>query len=299
MPRVLIMGGTGMLGHKVFQLARSRFPETWCTIRGRREDSGLETIGLAAPAEAVCEHVDVMDWASVDRVLGELRPDVVVNCVGIVKQRAEAKAAIPSITINALLPHRLAAALAAWDGRLVHISTDCVFSGSRGHYTENDHPDAQDLYGRSKLLGEVTDARTVTLRTSMIGRELREHRSLLDWVLQQNGRTIRGYRRALYSGLTTNELAQVICRIIEDRPALSGLYQVTSDTITKYDLLQLIVKAYGLDTQVEPDDDFFCDRSLVGDRFREATGYRCPSWPQLVAALCADPTPYPHWQRQA
>lgn len=292
MPRVLVLGGTGMLGHKVFQHARQRFPETWCTIRGRRANSGLERIGLAIPADAVREHVDVTDWATVESVLRQLQPDVVINCVGIVKQREEAKAAVPSITINALLPHRVADALAAWNGRLVHVSTDCVFSGDRGHYTEADPADAKDLYGRSKLLGEVAAGNAITLRTSMIGRELREHRSLLDWVLQQNGRTIMGYRRAWYSGLTTIELARVICRVIQDHAGLRGLYQVTSETITKYDLLNLIVDAFGLNTRVEPDDEFFCDRSLVGERFRLATGYLVPPWSQLVNDLRDDPTPY-------
>ena len=298
MSRVLILGGTGMLGHKVFQYARGRFQETWCTIRGRRTGSVLERVGLTIPADAVRENIDVMNWAAVSGVLHELRPDVVVNCVGIVKQREESKAAVPSIAINALLPHRLADALAGWNGRLLHISTDCVFSGRRGHYTEDDVPDARDLYGRSKLLGEVVEGNAITLRTSMIGRELREHRSLLDWLLQQKGRTIRGYRRAFYSGLTTNELARVICRVIKEHPGLSGLYQVTSDTITKYDLLQLIVDRFGLDIRIEPDDDFFCDRSLVGERFCQATGYRCPSWPQLVEELRADPTPYQDWRKQ-
>ena len=296
--RVLILGGTGMLGHKVFQQARTRFPETWCTVRGTRDESGLDRIGLAVPAASVREHIDVMSWAAVSELLRQFRPDVVVNCIGIVKQREEAKAALPSITINALLPHRLAAELAGWNGRLVHISTDCVFSGNRGHYTEDDASDAQDVYGRSKLLGEVTAANAITLRTSMIGRELREHRSLLDWLLQQNGRTIKGFRRAFYSGLTTNELARVICNVIENHPGVNGLFQVTSDTITKYDLLRLIVDAFGLEIRVEPDDEFFCDRSLVGERFHQATGYRCPPWPQLVDELRRDPTPYQHWQRQ-
>ena len=299
MPRVLVLGGTGMLGHKVLQQVRERFPHSCCTVRGRREDSGLQRIVPGIAPDAIREHVDVMDWTSVEGVLSELRPDVVVNCVGIVKQREEAKAAVPSITINALLPHRLAEALAAWNGRLVHVSTDCVFSGDRGQYTEDDLPDARDLYGRSKLLGEVTAGNAITLRTSMIGRELREHRSLLDWVLQQDGRTIKGFRRAFYSGLTTNELARVICRVIEDHSRLGGLYQVTSETITKYDLLKLIIDAYGLTTRVEPDDEFFCDRSLSGDRFRLATGYVSPSWPQLVRDLHDDPTPYPAAQEHA
>jgi dTDP-4-dehydrorhamnose reductase len=291
--RLLILGGTGMLGHKVLQHAATQPVETFCTIRGLREGSGLERLGLDLPATAIVPGVDVAHWEHVRGVLSELRPDVVVNCIGIVKQRPEAESAIPSITINALLPHRLADTIGAWNGRLVHISTDCVFSGRRGGYSEADLPDAEDLYGRSKLLGEVIGPNAVTLRTSMIGRELREHRSLLDWLLQQQGRTIRGFRRALYSGLTTNELARVIWRVVHEHPELSGLYQVTSDIISKYDLLRLVVATFGLDIRVEPDDDFFCDRTLVGDRFREATGYHCPPWPVLIAKLHADPTPYP------
>ena len=296
--RILVLGGGGMLGHKVVQHARGRFPETWCTLRGTRREPSLAPVERDLAAVRVVEGLDAMDWTAVEAVLHDLRPAVVVNCVGIVKQREEARAAVPSITINALLPHRLAAALQAWGGRLIHISTDCVFSGRRGQYTEADQSDAEDLYGRSKFLGEVVEPNAVTLRTSMIGRELREHRSLLDWLLQQNGGTVRGYRRALYSGLTTIELAAVILCVIEQHPRLSGLYQVTSNTISKYDLLRLIVATLGLDIRVEPDDAFFCDRSLVGEKFRAATGYRCPSWPALVEALKADPTPYTsEWAR--
>ncbi|HEV3484531.1 MAG TPA: SDR family oxidoreductase [Vicinamibacterales bacterium] len=290
--RVLVLGGAGMLGHKVFQLARTRFPETWCTLRGTRSDPWLAPIEPDLAAARVIERLDVMDWTAVEAVLHDVRPDVVINCVGIVKQRSEAKAAIPSITVNSLLPHRLAAVLASSGGRLIHISTDCVFSGRRGRYTEEDQSDAEDLYGRSKFLGEVADANALTIRTSMIGRELRERRSLLEWVLQQNGRTIRGFRRAYYSGLTTNELAAVILRVIEEHPALSGVYQVTSDTISKYDLLRLIVDVFGLDIRVEPDDEFVCDRSMVGEKFRAATGHVSPSWPALLRAVSQDPTPY-------
>jgi len=296
--RVLILGGTGMLGHKLFQQARDRFRDTWCTIRGSLDVAGLAQIGLGEPADRVLEHIDVMDWPSIAKVVDELRPDVLVNCVGVIKQRREAGMPLRAITLNSLLPHRLADMLTRLHGRLVHISTDCVFSGNRGHYREDDTPDPQDLYGRSKLLGEVTYGNAITLRTSMIGRELRAHRSLLEWVLQQNNRTIRGYRRALFSGLTTNELSRVICNIIADFPTLNGLFHVASERVTKYDLVRLIVASYGLNTRVEPDDAFFCDRSLVGDRFAEATGYRCPSWPELVDELRADRTPYSDWLRR-
>ena len=290
--RILVLGGAGMLGHKMFQVARARFPDTWCTLRGTRSDPSLAPIAADLADGRIAERLDAMDWTAVEAVLQDIRPRVVVNCIGIVKQRSDASAAIPSITINSLLPHRLAAALAAWGGRLVHISTDCVFSGRAGHYTEADQSDAEDLYGRSKFLGEVAEPNALTLRTSMIGRELRQRRSLLEWVLQQNGRTIRGFRRALYSGLTTNELAAVVLRVIEHHPALSGVYQVTGHTISKYDLLRLIVDVLGLDIRVEPDDEFVCDRSMVGEKFRAATGYVSPPWPALLRAVSDDPTPY-------
>lgn len=298
--RVLVLGGAGMLGHKVFQLARTRFPETWCTLRGTRSDPSLAPIELDLASGRIVERLDAMDWTAVESALHDIRPDVAINCIGIVKQRSDATAAIPSITINSLLPHRLAAALARWGGRLIHISTDCVFSGRRGRYTEVDQSDAEDLYGRSKFLGEVAEPNALTLRTSMIGRELRERRSLLEWVLQQNGRTIRGFRRAFYSGVTTNELAAVVLRVVEHHQGLSGVYQVTSGTITKYDLLRLIVDTFRLDIQVEPDDEFFCDRSLVGEKFRAATDYECPPWPALLRAVREDPTPYAReWVRTA
>ena len=296
--RLLVLGGTGMVGHKMFQRLRMRFPDTWCTVRGSHQDWPVGRVDLFAPPAQVVERLDAAEWPSVDAVLARLRPDVVVNCVGIIKQRPEANTAIPSITINALLPHRLAAALATWGGRLVHISTDCVFSGRRGRYTEDDPSDAEDLYGRTKYLGEVSDLHAITLRTSVIGRELTERRSLLEWLLQQDGRTIRGYTRALYSGLTTIELAAVVERLVADHPRLSGVYHVVSDTISKYDLLRLIVEEYELDITVEPDDQFFCDRSLVGTKFEGATGYRCPPWPDLIRALHADPTPYNDWARE-
>ncbi|MGA2988810.1 MAG: sugar nucleotide-binding protein, partial [Terriglobia bacterium] len=147
------------------------------------------------------------DFNALEATLSALRPDYVVNCVGVIKQRTEAISPIPSITINSLLPHKLAQMAARWGGRIIHFSTDCVFSGKRGWYTEEDPSDAEDLYGRSKFLGEVVVANALTLRTSIIGRELVEHRSLLDWFLAQNHKTVHGYRRVIYSGVTTNYLA--------------------------------------------------------------------------------------------
>lgn len=293
--RILVLGGTGMLGHKMFQTLKARYPQTTCTLQGKLNDSPYRQIELFRQG-GVLEKVDAADLSGLARILEEHRPDYVVNCVGIVKQRGEAKAYIPSITLNSLLPHWLAETCRRWNGRVIHFSTDCVFSGRRGGYKDDDPSDAEDLYGKTKFLGEVTADNALTLRTSIIGRELAHFQSLLEWFLSRNHSSIKGYRRALYSGVTTNHLAEVVASLISDHPKLSGLYQVASNTISKYDLLCLLRDAYQLDVEIIPDAEFFCDRSLVGTRFHQATGYICPPWPDLVAQLATDPTPYQDWR---
>jgi dTDP-4-dehydrorhamnose reductase len=293
---ILVLGGTGMLGHKMFQRLRERFPRTCCTIRGSLRDAAHEHIELLHGGN-VLEHVDAADYGSLGSLLRDLQPEVIVNCVGIVKQRPEAREALPSIQLNSLLPHQLAATCSAWGGRLIHISTDCVFNGRRGGYCETDITDAEDLYGRSKALGETVAVNALTLRTSMIGRELFQFQSLLEWFLAQEHAAVRGYRRAMFSGTTTNELAAVVGDIIKDHRELTGLYQVTGPTVSKCELLSLLRDAYSLDVEITPDDEFFCDRSMSGEKFCEETGYVSPEWPQLLKEIAGDKTPYEQWRR--
>lgn len=293
---VLILGGAGMLGHKLFQHLRNQYPETHCTIRGSIQDPLLRNVELFHSG-GVIENCDAADFCALESLLREYRPKVVINCIGIVKQRPEAKEAVASITVNSLLPHKLAEFCQRWGGRLIHFSTDCVFSGERGEYREEDLPDAQDLYGQTKALGEVTTGRALTLRTSIIGRELTHSESLLEWFLLQEHKRVSGYTRALYSGVTTNHMATVVTNLIENHPGLAGLYQVTSQKISKFDLLCLIRGGYKLDVKITPNPDLFCDRSMKGDKFAKATGYGCPSWPELIAELANDDTPYKEWKR--
>lgn len=293
--RVLILGAAGMLGHKVLQHFVARGADVTGTVRDGRENSALARLPLFA-GNNILWNVDALDWPGLRATVQAHQPDVVINALGIIKQRQLAKSPIASIQVNALLPHLLAETLAPWHGRLVHVSSDCVFNGARGNYTEDDPSDADDLYGRSKCLGEVVDAaNAITLRSSIIGRELRHHQSLLDWFLAQRGGQAQGYRRVLYSGLTTIEMALVIDQVVHQHQALSGLYQVSSATISKHDLLVLLAAAFSLDVRIIPTDTPVSDRSLCGDRFRQATGYVAPPWPDLAAALAADPTPYGEW----
>jgi dTDP-4-dehydrorhamnose reductase len=283
-----------MLGHKVFERLHRSFPDSWCTLHGAPTDPPLNRVELFQDRRVI-SHVDVLHTFEFHAMLRKFRPDVLVNCVGVIKQRVAANAALPSIRINALLPHELAALCAEWDGRLIHFSTDCVFSGRRGGYSELDISDAEDLYGRTKYLGEVATPNALTLRTSIIGRELKDHTSLLDWFLSQRGKTVRGFRRVIYSGVTTNQMADLVARVIGDTPMLSGLYQVVSEPISKYDLLKLVRDAYEVDIEIEPDDREISDRSMRGDKFRHATGWRAPSWPEMVRELALDLTPYKQW----
>ncbi|MBI5566991.1 MAG: SDR family oxidoreductase [Chloroflexi bacterium] len=292
--RIVILGGAGMLGHKLFQILRDRFPGTLCTTREDVRQAPFNRVQLLQ-GDDVIRGVDVMDLPGLQRRLAELRPDYVINGVGIIKQRDEARSAIPSITINSLLPHQLAAMARGWGGRVIHFSTDCVFSGNRGGYTEADDSDADDLYGRSKFLGEVATDNALTLRTSIIGRELVEHKSLLDWFLAQQHQTIKGFKRVIYSGVTTNQLAQVVADIIQRHPTLAGLYQVVATPISKYDLLCLLRDAYRLAVDIMPDETVVSDRSMRGDKLRAAIGYESPAWPVLVQNLAVDRTPYQDW----
>lgn len=282
--RLLILGGDGMLGHRLLAHFRGN---NAVKVTLRRPLADYADAGLFDRNNS-SDCVDVRNFEAVEKAVTEFRPDAVINATGIVKQRAEAKDALPSIEINSLFPHRMAALCADSGARFVHMSTDCVFSGSRGDYQESDPPDAQDLYGRSKLLGEVAAAPAITLRTSIIGRELYRRTGLLEWLLAQRGRTIKGYRRAIFSGFTTYEMARIIERVLIGPGPTHGLYQVSSTAISKYDLLCAIRDRLDLDIKIEPCDSFVCDRSLDSTRFRSDFAYTPPSWTAMIDELASD-----------
>jgi dTDP-4-dehydrorhamnose reductase len=279
--RLLILGGDGMLGH---QLLISLSGNHQAIVTLRQDAVRYRDIDLFSSANAIFG-VEATDIWRLREVIRSMQPDVVINGIGVVKQDERSEDVIRSVEINALLPHQLAKICEAAGSRLVHISTDCVFSGQRGNYREDDVADATDIYGRTKLLGEVASPGCITLRTSMIGLELKRRKSLIEWFLAQRG-TIRGYTRAIYSGLTTMELARVIQRLLEAFPELEGLYHVASEPISKYQLLQMLAGALGrTDVAIEPYGGFVCDRSLCGEKFEHAIGYRAPSWQEMVAEL--------------
>lgn len=291
--RVLILGGSGMLGHKLWQTLSGRF-DTRATFR--QSPDAYTRFGLFDPARSI-GNVSAHDFDGVVRALAQARPEVVVNCVGIVKQDAAAKDPYQSIAVNALFPHRLAQACAAAGARLVHVSTDCVFTGRRGNYKETDASDAEDIYGRTKWLGEVDYENCLTLRTSMIGRELQGAHGLVEWFLSQRGQTVRGFKRAVFSGFTTEALASIIGDVIADQRTLRGVWHVAAEPINKFDLLTLVRDAFGLDIEIEPDETFVCDRSLDGSRFSRETGFAPPAWGEMIERMARDATPYEGMRR--
>lgn len=280
--KILVLGVTGMLGNAVFRVfGADSEHEVWGTLRSgaalrhfpQKHHSRL-LVGL-----------DVLDHDALIAVLAKTRPDVVINCVGLIKQLADAKDPLSALPINAMLPHRLARLCALSDARLIHVSTDCVFSGRTGGYREGDFSDATDLYGKSKYIGELHDLPdALTLRTSIIGHELSSNYALVDWFLSQEG-SLKGFTKAIFSGLPTVELARVMKDFVIPHPQLNGLYHVAAAPIDKFKLLCLVAAQYGKQIEIRPDDALVIDRSLDGSRFREATGYVAPDWPELIRRM--------------
>ena len=290
--RVLILGGAGMLGHRLALAFRDQF-ETWATVRGPA--ARYHRYGLMPPSRLLGD-VDALNADALLQVATEVRPDVVINCVGIIKQLPTAQDPVQSLMVNSLLPHRLHRLCGAVGARLIHFSTDCVFSGRTGRYTEQDPSDALDLYGRTKFLGETAGAGALTIRSSIIGRELSTTSGLVEWFLSQRGRQVQGSAKAIYSGFTTHVMARIVRLILTEHPDLSGTVQISSDPIDKYSLLKMIRDAYGIAVDIQPTDSVQIDRSLDSSRFRSLAGFDPPAWRDMIEEIAADPTPYDSWR---
>jgi dTDP-4-dehydrorhamnose reductase len=281
--KILILGGTGMLGYELFSTCIRRQLDVKTVVRSNR--LLMNRPGINAGGHHFISIDDIKNTTALENSIREYRPDVVVNCVGIIKQSALAENHFESIAINAFLPHQLEKMGQQYGFRLIHISTDCVFNGRKGMYTENDLSDAEDLYGKTKFLGEVGYGQGITLRTSIIGHEISgQQHGLVDWFLAQQG-TVNGYTKAIFSGLTTTELTKVILDIIIPSGLPAGIYQVAAEPIAKYDLLQLVAKVYNKDIQITPSEKVIIDRSLSGEKFRHLTGYTAPVWETMIAEM--------------
>jgi dTDP-4-dehydrorhamnose reductase len=291
--KVLILGAAGMLGHKLAQRYRDDY-EVWVTVRSSY--AGYARYGIFDSKNTI-GGVDILNIDNAVSVIGDIKPGVVINCIGIIKQLKEAEDPILSLKINSLLPHQLANICRAAGARFFHISTDCVFDGKKGMYTEGDFSNATDLYGRTKYLGEVNRSGCLTLRTSIIGRELNTANGLVEWFLSNSGKKVRGFKKAIYTGFTTIALADIIKNIIDNLPDLSGLYQVSSEPIDKFSLLNIIKDKFKLDIEIEPETKTSIDRSLDSSKFRKTTCFTPLSWEEMIEEMARDKTSYDLWHK--
>lgn len=293
MTRVLILGATGMLGHKLYQVLSPAFDVTGA-IRGDYRDISKYDF---FPPSKIAPHLDAMKTERVEQVIEETGPEVVINCIGVVKPLVEQVGILTTIWLNSLFPHQLYRICRDKEIRLIHISTDCVFSGSKGNYREDASSDAEDIYGKTKYLGEVKGAGTLTIRTSVIGRELAGANGLLEWFLANRGGRVQGYTNAIFSGFPTLHLARVIAEIITKHRNLNGIYHVSSEPISKFNLLTLIKNAFGLNIEIEEYPDYRVNRSLDATLFRKETGFTPLPWKKMVEELAGDAVSYLKWRQ--
>jgi dTDP-4-dehydrorhamnose reductase len=278
--RVLVLGISGMLGSMVFSVLGSvKNFDIMGTVRSKITQGFFKNDGR------IIFNISAEDIDSIESAVKIFHPDYIVNCIGLIKQEAGSNDPIRAITINSLLPHHLARVCKKFDSKLIHISTDCVFSGRKGHYVEEDIPDPLDLYGMSKLMGEIpSDPNVVTFRTSFIGPEIGGNKSLLNWFLS-NSSEVQGYSRAIFSGLTTLEMSRIIAMVIDKNLTISGLYHLSSKPISKFDLLVLIREVYERGAVIERDDSVIIDRSLNSSKFQKKVKYVVPEWRELISDM--------------
>lgn len=287
---ILILGVTGMLGHTLFkEMGKVENFKVYGTVRSK---SGIDKFFSKNELEMIIDCVDGNNHNTILKAILSSKPTYIINCIGIIKQLDISNDYLTSITINSLLPHKLALFAGIANAKFIHISTDCVFDGYKGNYTESDNSNAKDLYGKSKFLGEVVDDKnTITIRTSIIGHELKTSFSLIDWFLSQKDE-VKGFSKAIYSGFPTIEIANIITNYIIPNKNLHGLYQVSSEPIDKYTLLKLVKNAYSKDIKINKDTEFTTDKSLNSSKFRKETGYTPPSWEKLVEIMHKQYTNY-------
>lgn len=282
MGKILILGGTGMIGHTLFYyLNEFAGFDVLVSVRSR---TGLGRLPKALETNVI-EGVDAYNFDRLAQIIGKYKPETIINCVGLTKRLPGAANPVDAIYLNALFPQRLAVLCQMSGIRAIHFSTDCVFSGRKGLYSEADEPDAVDIYGRTKMLGEIRSSNCLTLRSSLIGHELKQKTELLEWAFLQNGRTVPGYLKAIFSGITTLEMAKVLERFILKKNEIEGLFHISSTPISKFCLLEKIAAEYSLDLNIYSVDEPIIDRSLNSSAFNSITGYIPPSWDSMLAEL--------------
>jgi dTDP-4-dehydrorhamnose reductase len=281
--RILILGGNGMIGHKMYQILSKFKEDTWVTLRN---DLSTYSFSSIYNYEKVIDNIDLTDFNKLSRILNEIKPDIILNASGITIRRGVEKIKSNTILINSALPHFLNEWVSFNNKRLIHFSTDCVFSGKKGDYLDTDIKDAYDLYGSTKSLGEIIDSQfAVTLRGSMIGRELENKTELFEWFLKQKNKKIKGFSEVIYSGITTVKMAEIILTLINNYPNLTGIYNISSKPITKLALLKLCNEYFDVNAIIEMDGSYSSNKNLISEKFFNHIGMKQPNWEDLIKQL--------------
>ena len=283
--KVLILGADGMLGHV---LCRSLFNDPHFDVHATTilSEPGMYWFTKKLSSRIIF-NLNADRFDNLLPVFHSIKPDIIINCIAIIKPVDILKNPISSINLNTLLPHKLAEISKINGTRIIQISSDIVFDGKKGTYNENDQVNISDRYGMSKYLGEIDGPNCFTIRTSIIGHELNKKTNLLEWFLSQS-QQVEGYTKAIYSGLPTIELSNVIIKYIIPNKSIHGIYHISSDPISKFDLLKLIASRYQLQINVEPNDKVTVDRSLNSNAFRSISGYAPKAWPELINSMYED-----------
>lgn len=278
---ILILGVSGMIGSAMFRVLSDRLE--W-KVYGTSRSSEIKKYFKTKLCDRIFINIDISKIEEVSKVIKLVNPDVVINCIGLTKHHQESNNKLKAIFINALFPHQLAKLCTAFNARLIHISTDCIFSGRKGSYVENDEPDARDVYGKVKYLGEVSNLNAITLRTSTIGHELNTQLGLLEWFLAQEKECV-GYCKAIFSGIPNTVFALLVSDIVIPNTKLSGTYHIGAEPISKFNLLKLIADIYGKSINIMPDEEFIIDRSLNSEKFHSETGFVPQTWPKMIQSM--------------
>jgi dTDP-4-dehydrorhamnose reductase len=288
--KILILGASGLIGHRLFLTLREYFQDVFCTLHGdHNEFSHLKIFN-----SNTFDNMDIRDFSRLESIMISTNPDIIINCVGITKRRAEINDLYSAITVNSAFPHKLSEWAGIHQKRVIHFSTDCVFDGKKGGYTEESDTNATDIYGKTKALGEIKYEHTLTIRSSFIGRELKFHSELLEWFLAQRSSSVKGFTNALYSGVSTFFLSRTVASIIENRPDLHGLYQLATDhPISKFELLSTAKKAFQVKTDIIPDESFVAKPTLNGSKLKNTMSLTIPDWTVMMEEIARNISLYP------
>jgi len=284
--RILILGGNGMIGHKMYQIISKNHQDTWVTLRNSLSSYSYSEIYNFTK---VIDNIDLVNFKLLLKQLDLINPDVIINACGITIRRGIDALKSNSIILNSALPHFLKEWVTSNNKRLIHFSTDCVFSGAKGDYLDNDNKDAYDLYGSTKSMGEVIDSKyAITLRGSMIGSELENKTELFEWFLKQKNKTIKGFSKVIYSCITTTKMAEIVIKLIDHYQNISGIYNISSKPISKFELLKLWNDFFDINANIEIDKSYTSNKNLISDNFFRTISMEQPDWVELSSQLKID-----------